>query len=211
MRKSGLVCGLAVGLLLALPVQSADAPIARVPSVGENPSDPILQAMFKDVHDRGGQIINLQLVMGNAPALARAHQQMAYAIRFDAVTPRRLRELAITRAVQLMDGAYELSQHRAMMLACGYDQAQLAALKNWRKSTLFDERERAELAYIDQLVKRRGHVDDATYNGFAKFFNPQEIVEITMTVGSYVGTALLTNAVHLKIETDGRQAAIGKC
>ena len=68
----------------------------------------------------------------------------------------------------------------------------------------------AELAYIEQVVDR-SLVDDATFNTFAGYFTPQEIVEITMIVGSYAGTAMLTNALGLKMETDGREAAIGKC
>jgi len=44
-------------------------------------------------------------------------------------------------------------------------------------------------------VVDRSLVDDATFNTFAGYFTPQEIVEITMIVGSYAGTAMLTNAL----------------
>jgi len=36
-------------------------------------------------------------------------------------------------------------------------------------------------------------------------------VEITITVDTYVGTALFTRALRIKIEDDGRLTAIGKC
>src|SRR5712691_3238090 len=84
-----------------------------------------------------------------------------------------------------------------------------AMFDNWRASTLFNDRQRALLAYVDQAA--RGDVDDATFAAFEKFFDTQEIVEITITVDTYVGTALFTRALRIKIEDDGRLTAIGKC
>jgi len=187
----------------------AEGPVARVPAVQENSTDPDLKAMFDNARKRGGQVINLSLIRGNAPKLARAASAMAYAIRFDTKTPRSLVELAILRTAHLWAGDYELNQHRPMMRACGYTPQQIEAVGNWRASTLFDERQRALLAYVDQAA--RGDVDDATFAEFEKFFDAQEIVEITITVDTYVGTALFTRALRIKIEDDGRLTAIGKC
>jgi len=75
---------------------------------------------------------------------------MAYAIRFDTKTPRPLVELAILRTAQLWEGDYEINQHRPMMRACGYTPQQIEAVGNWRASTLFNDRQRALLAYVDQ-------------------------------------------------------------
>jgi alkylhydroperoxidase family enzyme len=187
----------------------ADGAIARVPAVQENSADPDVRAMFDNARKRGGQVINLSLIRANAPKLARASSALAYAIRFDTKTPRPLVELAILRTAHLWEGDYEMNQHRPMMRACGYTPQQIEAVGNWRASNLFDERQRALLAYVDQAA--RGDVDDATFAAFEKFFDAQEIVEITMTVNTYVGTALFTRALRIKIEDDGRLTAIGKC
>ena len=40
---------------------------------------------------------------------------------------------------------------------------------------------------------------------------PQEIVEITYTVGSYYANGLLTKALRIEVETDGRETVAGKC
>jgi alkylhydroperoxidase family enzyme len=187
----------------------ADGAIARVPAVQENSADPDVRAMFDNARKRGGQVINLSLIRANAPKLARASSALAYAIRFDTKTPRPLVELAILRTAHLWEGDYEMNQHRPMMRACGYTPQQIEAVGNWRASNLFDERQRALLAYVDQAA--RGDVDDATFAAFEKFFDAQEIVEVTMTVNTYVGTALFTRALRIKIEDDGRLTAIGKC
>ena len=193
---------------VAVPAH-AEGPIARVPAVQENSADPDVRAMFDNARKRGGQVINLSLIRANAPKLARASSALAYAIRFDTKTPRPLVELAILRTAHLWEGDYEMNQHRPMMRACGYTPQQIEAVGNWRASNLFDERQRALLAYVDQAA--RGDVDDATFARFEKFFDAQEIVEITMTVNTYVGTALFTRALRIKIEDDGRLTAIGKC
>jgi alkylhydroperoxidase family enzyme len=56
-----------------------------------------------------------------------------------------------------------------------------------------------------------GNVDDATFAGLSQHFSPQEIVEITMTVGSYYSTGLFTKALRIEVEQDGRLTVAGKC
>ena len=91
-----------VTIVAAFAIPSrAEGPVARVPAVQENSTDPDLKAMFDNARNRGGQVINLVLIRGNAPKLARAASAMAYAIRFDAKTPRPLVELAILRTRRL--------------------------------------------------------------------------------------------------------------
>jgi alkylhydroperoxidase family enzyme len=211
MQKTMLICGALLLASAALPIAAADAPIARVPAVTEQDPDPAVKAMFAAARAHGVAPINLQLVTALAPALGKAQQAEAYAIRFDLKTPRPYRELTILRTAQLWDGAYEMNQHRPMMLACGFTQAQIDGLDHWRDGTLFDAKQRALLAYVDQLAVRPGRVDDATYAEMAKYFKPNEIVELTLTAGRYMGTAMFTNAIELKIETDGRQAVMGTC
>ena len=61
---------------------------------------------------------------------------------------------------------------------------------------------------MDQ-VAGGGEVDDATFAALARCFTPQEIVEITVTVASYYGTALIIRALRIEVETDGRRTAPG--
>lgn len=208
MKNPVWLFGLLLGVSAIIPVR-AEGPVARVPPVQESTTDPDVKAMFDNARSRGGQIINLNLIRANAPKLARASSSVAYAIRFDTKTPRPLIELAIFRTAQIYDGDYEINQHTPMMRACGYAPAQVAAVADWRASTVFTDQQRALLAYVDQAS--RGEVDDPTFAAFEKFFDPQEIVEITMTVDNYVGTSLFTRALRIKIEDDGRLTAIGKC
>jgi alkylhydroperoxidase family enzyme len=181
--------------------------VSRLPPLPES-SDPALREFFADTLRRGGQLINLHLALGHAPKMALARRATANAIRFDAVTPRLLRELAIVRTAQIAGSEYELNQHIPMALAAGSTRAQLDALADWQRSALFDDRQRAMLAYVEQ-VARGGEVDDATFDALAQHFTPQEIVELTVAVASYYGTALIIRALRIEVETDGRRTAPG--
>src|SRR5947208_13660068 len=99
---------------------------------------------------------------------------MAYAIRFDTKTPRPLVELAILRTAQLWEGDYEMNQHRPMMRACGYTQQQIEAVGNLRASTLFNDRQRALLAYVVRAA--RGGVDDATFAAVEQVVDRQAVL-----------------------------------
>lgn len=183
--------------------------ISRLPPLNIEAADPILASVFEDTLSRGGSVINLHLAVGHAPHIAKARRALANALRNEATTSRLLREMIIMRTAQLLDGDYELNQHYPMALAAGISQAQLDALKDWSKSDLFDAQQRAVLAYVDK-VSDGGNVDDPTYEAFAQFFTAKEIVEITVTIVSYYANVLLTKALKIEVEKDGRVTALGK-
>src|SRR5260370_23682381 len=78
----------------AIPAR-AEGPVARVPAVQENSTDPDLKAMFDNPRNRGGQGINPALIPGNAPQLTTAASAIAYAIPLDTNTPPPPVELAL--------------------------------------------------------------------------------------------------------------------
>jgi alkylhydroperoxidase family enzyme len=190
-----------------IPVEERQ--ISRLPPLPQ-PLDPILLEMFAKRRAQGGDIINLQIATGHAPQFTRAASAMAFTIRFDAQTPRRLRELIIMRTAQIVGSSYEINQHIPLMKMCGFSDTQIAALPQWQASSLFDDKERATLAYVEQMA-HGGDVDDPTFAGLQKFFTTREIVEITYTVGSYYANGLLTKALRIEVEKDGRETVAGKC
>jgi alkylhydroperoxidase family enzyme len=210
MRRTTIVGSALLGLVLAGPIAAEEFPkVSRLPPLPQ-PLDPIMQEMFDKRRAMGGAIINLQLTTGHAPKFSRAAAAMAFTIRFDAVTPRRLLELVIMRTAEIVGSDYEINQHRPLMKLCGYSDAQIAAVAAWRTSPLFDDKQRVLLAYVEQMA-HGGDVDDATFAALAQHFAPQEIVEITYTVGSYYANGLLTKALRIETEQDGRLTVAGKC
>ena len=196
-----------LGVLLAGSAAAEEFPkVSRLPPLPQ-PLDPMLQEMFDKRRAMGGAVINLQLTTGHAPKFSRASAAMAFTIRFDAVTPRRLLELVILRTAEIVGSDYEINQHRPLMKLCGYSDAQIAAVPSWRGSSLFDDTQRVLLGYVEQVA----HGGDVSAAKVASSTSPQEIVEITMTVGRYYSTGLFTKALRIEVEQDGRLTVAGKC
>ena len=183
--------------------------VSRLPPLPQ-PLDPILQEMFAQRRAKGGDVINLSIATGHSPKFAKASEALAFAIRFDATVPRKLIELTIMRTAQIVDSKYEINQHIPLFKMCGYSDAQLAALPEWKASTLFNDQQRSLLGYVEQMA-HGGDVDDPTFAALEKNFNPQQIVELTKTIGSYYANGLLTKALRIQVETDGRETVKGKC
>jgi alkylhydroperoxidase family enzyme len=192
------------------PLPFENIKVSRLPPLPE-PIDPIILELFEDTLARGGHILNLHLTNGHAPKLARARRPFATALRSECAAPRLLREIAIVRACQFVGCDYELAQHGPMVLAAGLSQAQFEALADWRsRRDLFDERERALLAYLDCLGLDKGEVDDATFAGMEKHFSAQEILELTLCFTSYYGSGLTMRALRIAIDAPEKKAAPGK-
>jgi alkylhydroperoxidase family enzyme len=211
MRKRNSACCMLLGLVIAAPFAFAQeqASVSRLPPLPQ-PLDPILQDMFDKRRAMGGAVINLSLTTGHAPKFARASGAMAFAIRFETSTPRRLIELVIFRTAQIVGSDYELNQHKPLMKMCGYNDQQIGEVADWRRSTFFDDKQRAVLGYVEQMANG-GNVDDPTFADLSRYFTSQQIIEISYTVGTYYSTGLLTKALKIQVETDGRLTVPGEC
>jgi alkylhydroperoxidase family enzyme len=74
---------------------------------------------------------NLYRALGNHPQLTAAWTEFARALRYDARTPRALRELVILRGTQLMRSEYEWAPHLVMARKSGVRESQIEDLSSW--------------------------------------------------------------------------------
>jgi alkylhydroperoxidase family enzyme len=188
--------------------QTASAP--RIPLVQSDTTDPDAAAVLKEIEARGIQPHNIHRTYANAPKIARRLSAVALAIRNDAVVPRVDRELIILRATQLAHGDYQFGEHRPIGISCGIPAALIDGLAQWRDSTVYNERQRAILAYADGMVSAAG-VDDKTFAEMKRFFSPREIVELTMTAAYYSGSSQITRALGVQPEPAADPTGYGKC
>ena len=172
--------------------------VSRLPPLPD-PLPAAVQELFAERLKRSGRVLNVHHTFAHAPKLSRASMQMAMGLRFETSTPRLFIEIAIVRAAQLARGVYELQQHIPMLLAEGFSPAKLDALPAWRDSTLFDDKERALLAYVDEMADH-GNVTDATFARLGQFFTPTQVMELSFAAGIYYGTALIMNALRIELE-----------
>jgi AhpD family alkylhydroperoxidase len=89
---------------------------------------------------------------------------------------------------------------RMMAVKDNMNMEKINALPIYRTSPLFSEKERAALAYAEEVTLHK-RVSDATFNELQKYYDDREIVEITM-VTALQNFTNLTN-IPLGIESDG--------
>lgn len=94
-----------------------------------------------------------------------------------------LLELVFLRVSQINGCAFCLGKHSQTLRECEVPQAKLDCLAGWRISELFDERERAALAWAETLtyVSEKG-APDALYEPLKAHLCDVEISDLTMAV-----------------------------
>ena len=174
--------------------------MARVPLIDENAHPEFADLVEKFRTGRRGNLINIYRLLLNSPALAESWFNHSNAVRWKTALDGRLREIVIIRMGHLTHAQYVLRQHvPALALADGLSLAECDALADWERSGFFSARERAALAYAD-VMTRDIVVPDDVFGEVARHFDPRQIVELTVLIGSYNMNARVLQALELDLE-----------
>jgi alkylhydroperoxidase family enzyme len=111
-----------------------------------------------------------------------------------------LRELGQTRAGWARGSQFVFSQHCKSLRGLGVAEEKIAAVPCWAVSPLFDDRERAVLAYADALVLQGGRVPDQVFEALKTFWNDVEILEFTYITCLYEMHAVMSRALRLEYD-----------
>ena len=188
--------------------RAADA-AGRLPLVPSDSDDVALAAVFDVFRTRGREVPALYRSLGNAPAMLQGWVDLAWPLRNDARTSRRLRELIIMRVAQLTGTAYEWLAHYDMAVAQGVPEATLEQLTSWRTNADLDDVEREVLAMTDELTLDL-EVGDATWAALAERYEPGELVELVLTAAFYSCVSRVLRTLRLPVDpTDPRLGSLG--
>jgi AhpD family alkylhydroperoxidase len=96
-----------------------------------------------------------------------------------------LTDLVFLRVSQINNCAYCLDMHTRDLLKKGQKTEKLALLQAWSEAgELFDERERAALAWAETVTRvAETGVPDNAYEAARAVFNEKEIVDLTIAIG----------------------------
>jgi AhpD family alkylhydroperoxidase len=115
-------------------------------------------------------------------------------VDFDA----KLRELIRIRASQLNGCAYCVDMHTKDARAIGETEQRLYALPVWRETAFFTSRERAALAFTEEVTLAAcNHVPDEAYSEVAAEFSDAEIgalVSLIVTINAWNAIGVSTRA-----------------
>lgn len=181
-------------------MSSPHKPISRIGGVSEAAGDPILTDMFSHILAKRGHLLKIHQVVAHSPKMLRAQSTYTSAMREDSIVPRDLQELLILRVAQVNGSEYEQSVHRPIAIACGASPAKVEALANWRGSAVYDARERAALAFVEQ-AGGNGEVEDSAFAAAQQHFSAKELVEIAALVSWYVGNSRFVRVMRIAPES----------
>ena len=132
-------------------------------------------------------------------ARAMAHLDRAAIKELDKVDfDAKLRELVRIRASQLNGCAYCVDMHTKDARAIGETEQRIYALPVWRETPFFSARERAALAFTEEVTLAAStHVPDEAYQAVAAEFSPAELgalVSLIVTINAWnaIGVATRT-------------------
>jgi alkylhydroperoxidase family enzyme len=173
--------------------------MARVTLVEKEQAHPMVKELYNKNEAKSGRIINLWKVMGHCPYIGLNFQRLGNSIlKGEGLLPK-LRELAILRVGNLAQSEYEFKQHTTIALQCGIGQNQIDEIPDWAASEQFNQRERAVLAYTDEVAQDI-RVRDETFTRLRTFLNEQEIIELTAAIGYYGMVCRILVALEVELE-----------
>ena len=151
----------------------------------------------------GRAITPSQVIYNRVPAAWRISLAFLRFELFGAKLSHELRLLATTHVAQLNGCAFCQDIKRAVAIRSRLGTKRFDALADWRTSPLFDERERAALAYVEEATLHKV-VSDATFAELAKHLDDREIAELTLSNAIENFYNLLN--LPLEVEADGLEA-----
>ncbi len=129
---------------------------------------------------RYGRVLDPALLWGRAPRAFLALTLLLRALdRKGSPVPADLRALILVRVSQLNHCAFCVDMNSATLLKRGVGPEKVAVLHAWRESPLFDDRERAVLAYAEAVTTTTGPVDGALIEDLRRHFDDDGLVELT--------------------------------
>ena len=177
--------------------------MARVPLIDPDDHPDLAEIAARIRGRRRGNVINVYRTLLHSPPLAETWFEHINRVRWGTEIDGRLREIVIIRLAHLVASAYVLRQHvPKLAVEEGMTEEECDALRDWRASDRFSDRERAVLAYVDAMT-RDIVVPDETFEPLKSHFTDRQLVELTLMIGAYISHARVLQALEVDLETNG--------
>lgn len=172
----------------------------------EKPNSVITRIAYYLTRRRLGKVITpIKTVNARVPASLRVMQELARFVEKGVSIDAELSFLIRVYGASVNKCSFCIDIAQAIALKGGIPMDKFNALPEYRTAAVFSERERAALAYVEEIMQHKT-VSDETFDTLRAYFNDTEIAEITLlnAVESFY------NAVNLplEIESDGLCALV---
>jgi alkylhydroperoxidase family enzyme len=138
------------------------------------------------------------------PKLARPLSDLLTALLFKGRLAPRVRELVIMRVGWRTAAVYEWTQHWRVATELGVPADDLLGVRDWATRAAFDQRERAALAAVDDVVDH-GYISEDRWAELTAAFPRDELLELTAVIGTWHCMSTLLRSLDISLE-DGVEA-----
>ena len=170
-----------------------------LPLLPEQPDDAQVRQMFEDVRGRWPAVPNLYKTLGHSPEMLRAWLDIAWPLRLNATTTRRLREMMILRGAQVSKTGYEWAHHVPLALQADVTQDEIDALYEGEIPATVSDAERAALQLAEEVTRGPGASPECMEE-LKRHFSAAEIVELTLTASFYVCVGRMLTSLGVPLE-----------
>jgi AhpD family alkylhydroperoxidase len=169
--------------------------MARIPYVPAEPAHWLARDLLLR---RPGR--NLHRILAHAPRVGAAFTDLADALRWEGELDPVLRELAMLRVGNALKSAYEVRAHTAIARRVGVPDAKIAALAGDLAAAPFTDLELTVLRLTDDLIANV-RAADATFNPAAAALTPGALVELVITIGTYLTACRILETFDIDMQT----------
>ncbi len=161
----------------------------------------VLEPMIagKGVNGGHAEVFNIFKTLVNHPDLARRWLVFGNHILGKSTLPAREREILILRIGYLCQAGYEWGQHVLIGQRCGMTVADIKACKTGPETPGLSESDRLLLQATDEL-HADAHISDSTWEGLARHFSTQQLMDLVFTVGQYNLVSMALNSFGVQLD-----------
>lgn len=171
--------------------------MSRIPALALESLPPALQALLAT-----RPAYNVYRVLAHAPTVLPGFLQMAGALLTQGELDPQLRELVVLRVGAHCRSAYEIHQHLRLARHVGVSEARIDKALRLDGPAAASTLEDRLLAFTDQVVLQV-KADAALFGALQAELSPRALVELLMTIGTYMMVSRVLENLEVDIETDG--------
>jgi uncharacterized peroxidase-related enzyme len=156
--------------------------MAAVNPLTKDKAAPEVHEIFDNLTKSMGFMPNFFAAMAHRPAVLKLFLPLYGAIVNQGTVEPRYKELAYLKTAHINGCEYWTRAHTASAKRIGLTEEQIAALGFYRRSPLFDEKEKATLLYAERVTRGASALRDRAIEELKKYFTEDQIVELTLVI-----------------------------
>ena len=137
-------------------------------------------------------------VFGLQPAFGKAMAGVSDAIYEKSLLDKRVREAVRMRIALINECQLCLGYRFPELQAVGVDEAFYEAVKDWRNSDVFSEKEKTAIEYAERFLLDHTNIDDALFQRLAQHFSAAEIFDLSAVIAGLLANGRLMQVLQVE-------------